>query len=118
LGGKSLNGAAPKDLAPNLFKLARFKKISVYAEHQNSNWIRNVQGIHTPSQLEEFTMLFMALESVSLSNQEDSIRWRWSANGSYSVTSAYECQFLGVMINFPAADIWRVKCEQKCKFFA
>jgi hypothetical protein len=63
-------------------------------------------------------MLFMVLESVSLSDQEDSITWRWKANGSYLVASAYECQFLGAMINFLAADIWRAKCVQKCKFFA
>jgi hypothetical protein len=116
--GRWLNRAAPKDLAPNLFRLAMFKKRSVHAELQNSNWIRNLQDIHTPSQIEEFTMLFMALESVSLTDQEDSIKWRWTVNDSYSVASAYECQFLGAMINFPATEIWRAKYEQKCKFFA
>jgi hypothetical protein len=68
--------------------------------------------------MEEFTMLFMALEAVNLNDQEDSITWRWTANGVYSVASTYECQFLGVMISFKAADIWRAKTEQKCKFFA
>jgi hypothetical protein len=36
----------------------------------------------------------------------------------YSVASAYGCQFLGAMIKFPVADIWRATTEQKCKFFS
>jgi hypothetical protein len=63
-------------------------------------------------------MLFMALEAVKLNDQEDSISWRWTANGVYSVASAYECQFLGSMIRFKVVDIWKAKTEQKCKFFA
>jgi hypothetical protein len=39
---KWLHDGAPKDLAPNLFKIARFKKRSVHTELKNSNWIRNV----------------------------------------------------------------------------
>jgi hypothetical protein len=110
-------GAAPKELAPNQYRLTRFKKRNVGVELQNSNWIRNLQDINTSNQMEEFTMLFMALESVCLTDQEDSISWRWTTNGSYSVESTYECQFLGAMINFLATDIWRAKSQQKCKFF-
>jgi hypothetical protein len=95
-----LHGAAPKELAPNLYRLARFRKRSVHVEMKNS----------TPNQMEEFTMLFMALELVCL-NDQDSTRWRWTANGAYSVASTYDCQFLRVMINFPATNIWRTKTE-------
>jgi hypothetical protein len=63
-------------------------------------------------------MLFMALSSMNLTDQDDSIAWRWTANGCYSVSSVYDCQFLGAMIRFPAANIWRAKTEQKCKFFS
>jgi hypothetical protein len=100
----------PKELAPNLYRLARFRKRSVHVEMKNSNWIRNLQDIDTPNQMEEFTMLFMALELVCL-NDQDSTRWRWTANGAYSVASTYDCQFLRVMINFPATNIWRTKTE-------
>jgi hypothetical protein len=105
-----LHGAAPKELAPNLYRLARFRKRSVHVEMKNSNWIRNLQDIDTPNQMEEFTMLFMALELVCL-NDQDSTRWRWTANGAYSVASTYDCQFLRVMINFLATNIWRTKTE-------
>jgi hypothetical protein len=75
-----VRGAAPRELVPNLYKLARFKKRSVSKELHNSNWIRNLQGIHTTEQLEEFTLLFMALEDINLNDQDGSIRWRWTSN--------------------------------------
>jgi hypothetical protein len=47
--------------------------------------------------LEEFAMLFMALESVTLNDQPDKIIWKWTKDGKYSVASAYYCQFIGAM---------------------
>jgi hypothetical protein len=66
-----LSGHSPKDLAPNLFQIAKFKKRSVAAELHNDNWIMNLQQISTPSQLEEFTLLFMALSGLKLNDQND-----------------------------------------------
>jgi hypothetical protein len=31
---------------------------------------------------------------------------------------AYECQFIGAMISFPAPDIWQTNSEHKSKIFA
>jgi hypothetical protein len=58
----------------------------------------------------------MALSSVELTQQKDEIQWRWTSNGQYSI--AYECQFQGSIIQFPAKDIWQAVIEPKCKFFA
>jgi hypothetical protein len=77
---------------------------------RNSNWIRDLTDIHSSDQLEEFTLLFMALSSVILR--------KWTSNGKYSVSSAYECQFLGSIINFPSIDAWKARTKQKCKFFS
>jgi hypothetical protein len=52
----------------------------------------------------------MALSSVILR--------KWTSNGKYSVSSAYECQFLGSIINFPSIDAWKARTKQKCKFFS
>jgi hypothetical protein len=67
------NGFSPKDLAPNLFKVATYKKRSMKIESHDSNWIRNLTNINTTCMLEEFTLLFMALASVQLSEQRDVI---------------------------------------------
>jgi hypothetical protein len=68
---KWLNGASPRDLAPNLFRMARFKRRSVIKELHNSNWVRNLSGINTFALIEEFSLLFMALTPVQLSDQRD-----------------------------------------------
>jgi hypothetical protein len=59
-----LNGAAPKDLAPNLYATTRFKRGSIQTELHNLNWIRNLAHVNSLTLLEEFTMLFMALDEV------------------------------------------------------
>jgi hypothetical protein len=112
-----LHETAPKDIAPNLFKAARFKSRSIATELHNSNWIRNIGPINSPSLLNEYVLLFIMLSSVTLTQDRDQVFWRWSANGWYSVGSAYECQFAGSMSYFLAMEIWRAKAEPKCKFF-
>jgi hypothetical protein len=86
-----LDGRAPKDLAPHLYDIAKFKRRSIHDELRNDNWIRSLGHILNTHQIEEFTMLFMALNSVTLTNQEDKITWKWTTDGKYSVASAYEC---------------------------
>jgi hypothetical protein len=113
-----LQGTSPRELAPNLFTVARFKNRSVHRELQNLNWITNLGQISTPEQLEEFTNLFMALSSISLSDENYQITWNWTADGSYSVATTYECQFLGSMVMFPAPALWKSLTEPKCKSFA
>jgi hypothetical protein len=67
--------------------------------------------------MEEFTLLFMALSSITLLDQVDTITWRWTRDGKYTVTSAYECQFRGSFARFPSSKIWRCIVEPKAKFF-
>jgi hypothetical protein len=40
------------------------------------------------------------------------------ANGQFSMASAYNCQFHGVMSKFLAPAIWRSLCEPRSKFFS
>jgi hypothetical protein len=110
--------AAPKDLAPGLFKAARFKKRSVHSELQNSNWIRNIKDPLNGELLEEFVQLYIALSAINLSNTKDTINWKWTPNGQFSVVSAYECQFREAMTFYPASEVWKANVEPKCNFFA
>jgi hypothetical protein len=59
----------PKEIAPNLFNMARFKMRSVNSELQNSNWLRNLGAIDTPELLAEFVLLHVALTIVSLNSK-------------------------------------------------
>jgi hypothetical protein len=76
-----LEGTTPKDLAPNLFKIARYKRRTVSKELHNDNWVRNLENIDSEILIEEFTMLFMALSNVTLNDQQDIISWRWTPDG-------------------------------------
>jgi hypothetical protein len=78
---KWLHGQAPRDLAPNLYKIARFKHRSVHTELQNLRWIRNLQDISIVVQLEKFTILFMALSAIELTQERDQIFWKWTRDG-------------------------------------
>lgn len=113
-----LNGAAPKELAPNLYETVRYKFRNVCQQIRNFNWIRNLGEINTPTLLEEYMLLFMALSTVELTNNRDTISWRWTRSGQYTVASAYEIQFKGAITLFPARDLWSAAVEPKCRFFA
>jgi hypothetical protein len=111
-----IDGSAPKEFAPNLFKLARFKKRNVHTEMQNLHWIRNLSNIDSPILLDEFILLFMALESVVLNQQKDEIKWRWSTDGIYSIASTYECQFSGSFVWFQQFQFGRPRLNQNVIF--
>jgi hypothetical protein len=90
--------ALPKELAPNLYRVTRYKMRSVCTELHNNNWIRSLNDMESSVLIEEFTLLFMALSSTQLSNQKDTIHWRWTGNEKFSTASAYECQFFSLLI--------------------
>jgi hypothetical protein len=58
----------------------------------------------------------MATSGMHLIYQRDKIIWRWTSNGKFTVSSAYECQFHGSM-TFPAPVIWKASSDTKSNFF-
>lgn len=84
----------------------------------NNNWIGNLGHLGVAHLIQEFLLLSMGLADIHLSHEPDTMIWRWTSNGKYSVSSAYECQFRGSVAFFPATVIWRACAEPKCKFFA
>jgi hypothetical protein len=61
----------------------------------NFNWIRSLTGIDSSSLLQEYTLLYLALSAVQLTDQADEIIWNWIKDGKYTIASAYECHFQG-----------------------
>lgn len=43
-----IKGKTPRDIAPNLFKKARRKKLSVYKALQENKWITHILTLQTP----------------------------------------------------------------------
>jgi hypothetical protein len=59
----------------------------------------------------------MQLSRVQLSADEDSIRWRFTADDQYSTNSAYAVQFIGAIRDGQWSRVWQAKVENKCKLF-
>jgi hypothetical protein len=71
----------------------------------------------TADEIAEFVVLWGHLQDLQLNNQEDVIRWRWTADGRYIAKSAYAIQFAGSYSSFNSMAIWRAKAEGKHRFF-
>ena len=115
-----LDGEAPRYLAPHLFQLVSRKNRTVCQELQNGNWIRSLRTrITTSVQIQEFVALWFRIQEVQLTpDVQDSIVWRWTADGNYSTRSAYNIQFQGSHCKFHADLIWKASAENKCKIHA
>lgn len=68
--------------------------------------------------MDEFVLLFGLLNDITLSNEKDQIRWKWTASGIYTTASAYQIQFEGSFPDFRASTLWQARTEPKCRFFA
>lgn len=113
-----LDGRTPKSLAPSLFRKAKRKKISVYNGLKENKWISRILPIQTPQEIHEYVELFEQIQMITRDhNSEDSIRWRWTADGEYSTQSAYLIQFEGSYTKRKITPIWQAKAEPKCRFF-
>lgn len=90
----------------------------VRVELNNDNWIHNLGPLNTPELLEEYILMYQALSSNSLTERvHNVIGWRWTTDGNYTVTSAYEIQFKGAVAYFPVNHPWKAMIEPKCRFF-
>ena len=112
-----LEGAAPADLAPNLFKLTRLKRLTVDQGMASDRWMVGMQRITSEVQLREYTALWIKLQGVILSEGEDQTIWKPEASHEYSLASAYMMQFYGSFSAIDFSKLWRSKFQPKCKFF-
>jgi hypothetical protein len=79
-------------LAANLVQLLprRIKeRLTVSHGLTDRRWTDNISGSLSPVAIAEFLELWEATEHVQLTDQEDKTIWRWTADGTYTVKSAY-----------------------------
>ena len=88
-----LQGRAPRDIAPNLYKLAWRKHLKVKDQLINQSWTRGLWKMSSVEEMTEFVGLWDLVQNVQLTLEKDQIAWRWTADGVYSAKSAYEVQF-------------------------
>jgi len=113
-----LNGQAPRDIAPRLYKLAWRKHLTVQEQMENMKWTRGLWRMTSEEEMIEFVVLWDLVESVELTPEDDKIIWKWTSHGDYTAKSAYEIQFRGSFCSFRPTAIWRAHAEEKHRFFA
>ena len=78
-----MNGQAPMDVFPDLYRLAWRKNRSVREEIHQQNWTRGLWRMQTIEEMASFVKLWDFVQAVQLTDQPDSIMWRWTTNGLY-----------------------------------
>ena len=111
-----LEGRAPIDIAPGLYKLAWRKNRTVFDELQNQSWTRGLWRMNTVEEMAEFVTHWDLVQQVVLTDRSDEISWRWTADGAYSSKSAYLAQFTGSFSTFQGCGVWKAHAEGKHKF--
>jgi hypothetical protein len=112
-----LAGQSPKKIAPNLFRLAAQKNLTVAQGCRNHTWMRGLQRIENSEEINKFVQLWHMIGNIQLSDQIDTIAWRFTANGEYTAKSAYAAQFAGSFTDYEWNRVWHAKVENKCRFF-
>lgn len=102
---------------PELYHLARFKKISVREAIHNGRWMQGLQRMTTEVQLNQFVRLWEEIQSIQLTDRKDKILWTLTANRRYSAASAYDVHFVARITKPGLAHVWRGKMEGKVKFY-
>jgi hypothetical protein len=72
----------------------------------------------TAEQMVQLISLWALVSEVRLTDEEDSILWKWTNNGLYSAKTAYAAQHFGSYCSFDCLAIWKAKTEGKHRFFA
>jgi hypothetical protein len=105
---------------PNLYKAVGRRRLGhlVRTAMTDYQWVRDITGARTAPVLIEYVQLWMMLRDVQLRPLEsDRFVWRWTADGQYSVRSAYRAYFEGWTKLAGAKELWRAAVPPKVKFF-
>ena len=84
----------------------------------DNQWARDVTGALTVQVVRDYLKVWELLRSVQLHPlQPDRFVWKWTADGSFSVSSAYRAFFVGSTKLLGAKELWRTKAPPKVKLF-
>jgi hypothetical protein len=106
-----LDGEKPKKIAPLIYMSSKRKNWNVKAALHNHECVTKIDGTtgFNYEHVVQCVKLWTKLERVHLAEDiEDGITWTLSANGQYSLASAYKAQFFGAISTNMNTMIWKV----------
>jgi hypothetical protein len=115
LGGRSIS-----DIAPHLYACIpkRRRRIRTIADGLLSHsWAHDIHDTIGIPEIGEYLLLWRQLEPVELSNQADTLTWKWNDSGTYSAKSCYNAMFQGSTLCSAWKLTWRTWAPQRVKFF-
>jgi len=116
IGGQSVRMVAPY---LHRFIPSRITKRRTVAEALiQKQWIRDIQGGFSVPAIRDYVRLWHILAEISLNDEPDCFRWKWTASGTYTASSAYMAMFIGT-VRTPAIHwVWKSWAPLRVKFFA
>ncbi|BAS70401.1 Os01g0149300 [Oryza sativa Japonica Group] len=80
-------------------------------------WIRRLQGALSNEALGEFFQLWDEVRDVSLQQMADTIKWKLTADGNFSVASAYDLFFIATEDCSYGDTLWHSRVSSRVRFF-
>jgi hypothetical protein len=117
-----IGGLTADTIAPALMKHIRpaARRARTVAEGcLDHNWARDIRGELSVEAIRGYLNLWGAIQAVPRADgADDSFRWKWTADGSYSSKSAYLTLFHGTTALPGAANVWNSFAPLKFKLHA
>jgi hypothetical protein len=115
-----LPGGRISDIAPNLFAAVpkRAVKHRRVREGLAGGWLQDLSpDLDAPALMELFDLADRLVHVTLVEGVDDSFRWRWEDNNSYSAKSCYEGMFGAREDMAGALQIWKSRAPPNCRVF-
>jgi len=107
-------------LVPFVFNAVqrRLRQRSVLEALEDNQWAWDAVAASTLTFMSQFVRLWTILLEVQLNlSTPDRMVWKWTPNGAYSTSSAYQAFFIGRVHLAGAVELWKASSPPKVKFF-
>ncbi|EAZ29258.1 hypothetical protein OsJ_13321 [Oryza sativa Japonica Group] len=104
-----LNGHSISWRWPTLYTYVGRSQITISQALSNNRWVRDLRGALSNEAIAQFFQLWDEIQEVVLNREDDTIRWKFSADGQLSASSAYELFYMARKICPFSELIWHIK---------
>ena len=115
-----ISGSSVAEIAPLVLALVprRLWKQRCVREglHQRS-WVQDIRGALGPAAMVQYIQLWRLVRHTTLSNEPDTLRWRWTSSATYTASSCYKALFFGACEDPFWRLTWRPWAPLRVKFF-
>jgi hypothetical protein len=115
-----IDGRSVSEIMPRLYACIpkrRRRTTTVAQGLQNRRWVQDIHGTLGIEEIGDYLLLRRRLEHIQLSDQADTMVWKWTSNGSYSASFCYRTTFHGSLLCDAWQLTWKTWASHSVKFF-